>query len=325
MLFRNARRAVLLGALASGSLTAATAAAQTETPAARADRLFREGKAALEAKRFAEACPKLAESQHLDPGTGTLLALGLCHEGAGATASALAELLDVVTASEKTRPDRAALARQHADAVGLRLSTITVEVRPESRDHAAITLDGTALPPDKWSKYPVDPGDHVLEAKVPNGTPWQKSLHVAPGPNTQVVAVPSLEAAAAAAPPPPVAPTSGGSSRKTIGWIVAGSGAGLVVLGGVFGGLALSEHGSATSACPSSPCSNSSGVSDENQAKTFAWVSDFGVGLGLVGVGVGTYFLLTRGDAPKAASAWMPRVTPTVGPGGGGLSLDGAW
>jgi hypothetical protein len=272
----------------------------------------------------------LAESQHLDPGTGTLLALGLCHEGAGATASALTELLAVVTASERTRPDRAALARQHADAVSLRLSTVTVDVRPESSDHATVTLDGGPLPPAKWAKLPLDPGDHVLEAKVPGGTPWQTSLHVPAGPSAQVIAVPSLEPAAATparpSPPPPLPSPEeeAGTSRKTIGWIVAGSGAGLVVLGGVFGGLALSEHGSATTACPSSPCSSSSGVSDENQAKTFAWVSDFGVGLGLVGVGVGTYLLLTRG-APKATTGWMPRVTPTVAKGGGGLSLDGAW
>src|ERR1700733_11431295 len=88
-----------------------------ETPAARADRLFREGKAALEANRFAEACPMLAESQRLDPGTGTLLALALCHEGGGQTATAWREFKEVVTASQKGRADRATLAGQHVRAI----------------------------------------------------------------------------------------------------------------------------------------------------------------------------------------------------------------
>ena len=37
-----------------------------------ADALFKEGRALLDAKKFDEACPKLAESQRLDPGAGTL-------------------------------------------------------------------------------------------------------------------------------------------------------------------------------------------------------------------------------------------------------------
>src|SRR5690242_9793251 len=57
---------------------------------ATADRLFDEGRAAMAAKDYASACPKLEESQRLDPALGTLLNIGLCYEGQGRVASALA-------------------------------------------------------------------------------------------------------------------------------------------------------------------------------------------------------------------------------------------
>src|SRR5688572_3592069 len=82
---------------------------------ATAEALFREGTALLDEKKFAEACPKLAESHRLDPATGTLLALAFCHEGEGRLASAWAEFAEVAgRAREEGRTDRELVAREHA-------------------------------------------------------------------------------------------------------------------------------------------------------------------------------------------------------------------
>ena len=48
-----------------------------------AESLFREGKRLSGEHKFAEACPKFAESYKLDPGLGTLLNLAICHEVGG--------------------------------------------------------------------------------------------------------------------------------------------------------------------------------------------------------------------------------------------------
>jgi hypothetical protein len=63
-------------------------------------------------------------------------------------------------------------------------------------------------------------------------------------------------------------------------------------------------------------------VSANDRAKTYAWVSDFGVGLGLAGVAVGA-ILMFWPDAPATSTA--VRVVPAVGPSTASMTLSGAW
>jgi hypothetical protein len=314
--------------LACLALATSAEAQATETSAARADRLFREGKVALEATHYGEACPKLAESQQLDPGTGTLLALALCHEGNGETASAWREFTEVFQASQK-RPDRATLAQKHLRALEPKLSKLAVSVTDvASRAAIQIRVDGVALPQSSLdTPVPIDPGDHSVEASMDGMTPWKTTVHVGKDGDAKAVVVPKLEASgpalAIAAPvalPEPNAEAE--HRRRLLGWGVGGGGLALIAVGGIFGGLALSDHHAATTACPSSPCSNATGVDDNNHAKTEAWVSDFGVGLGIVGVAAGTYLLLTHAAPASATGATL---RPQVGPGVAGLSLTGGW
>ncbi|HEX8795995.1 MAG TPA: hypothetical protein VF765_33830 [Polyangiaceae bacterium] len=302
-----------------------------ESPTARADRLFREGKAALEAGRFDEACPKLAESQRLDPGAGTLLALALCDEGRGHTATAWREFGDVATESEKTnRADRVAMSRQHQKALEGRLSHLEVDVA--SGAGLTVRVDGAELPASSWGKpVAVDPGDHAVDAEGQRAQPWHATVHVGPDRDTKIVSVPVLgavaeppEASPSAEPEPKPEPSSDerGDQTRTIGWIVGGAGVAALGVGAVFGALALGSHGSATNLCPSSPCTSATGVDDENRAKTQAWIADVGIGIGVAAVAVGAYLVFVR---PHGASPATATITPIVGPDVGGLALHAAW
>src|SRR5664279_1214733 len=74
---------------------------------ATAQALFDEGKRLMNAGNFAEGCPKLVESQRLDPGGGTLFAIAICHEGEGKTATAWADYnVALAEARRDNRKDR---------------------------------------------------------------------------------------------------------------------------------------------------------------------------------------------------------------------------
>src|SRR5258706_2634131 len=61
---------------------------------AAAQTLFDDGRKLMAAGKFGEACPKLAESQTLDPGVGTPVNLADCYEPGGQTASAWTAFLE---------------------------------------------------------------------------------------------------------------------------------------------------------------------------------------------------------------------------------------
>src|SRR5262245_559689 len=109
--------------VASGSLLlalayaapAAAQAASSATDTTRADALFEEARELMKMGRYAEACPKLEESNRLDPGLGTRMNLADCWDRVGHTAAAHREFLAVAeTAAAKGERDRAEVARRHA-------------------------------------------------------------------------------------------------------------------------------------------------------------------------------------------------------------------
>src|SRR5262249_27864656 len=155
----------------------------------------RDGRALMEARRFAEACPKLAESQRVDPHIGTLLNLAACHELQGRTATAWAEYTEARAQAARTgRADRETFAREHAQSLEPKLSRVVVRAdRPI--DGLQVDIDGAALGAGVLgTALPVDPGHHVLRATAPGHAPWSTSFDAASGPATQTVGIPALAA-----------------------------------------------------------------------------------------------------------------------------------
>src|SRR5262245_38278640 len=75
--------------------TSGLARAAEPRDAAAAEVLFEAGKNLMERGDYAAACPKFEESYRLDPATGALFALALCHERAGKIATAWVEYMEV--------------------------------------------------------------------------------------------------------------------------------------------------------------------------------------------------------------------------------------
>ena len=197
---------VLLGA--SGPCRAL---ADTEQ-VAQADALFAQGKEAMAAKEYPRACALLQESYALDPATGSLLALAICHEWENKLASALREYQEVLARSHaEARPDREQAASERATALRGVVSTLTLstaELGPI--EELTVRLDHSLVDPSVFNTaIAVDGGSHVITASAEGKQTWSVNVTVAAHHDAQTVMMPALE-------PLPVAQLAPRNTGRTI-------------------------------------------------------------------------------------------------------------
>jgi hypothetical protein len=287
-------------ALATASLVCLVAPAHAQsTDAAIAESLYRQARALMDAGRPAEACPKLAESQRLDPQLGTLLNLAVCHEQLGLTATAWSEFNAVAAqATQRNEDDRATYAREHAAALEQQLSYLSLRVA-ERTPGLTVKLDQRTIGPAAWSNpLPVDPGAHLLEASLPGKRTWSRQIQVR-GRGTTAIEIPVLaDAPVTAAVEPP--PSDGGSTRRTVGFVVGGVGVAGVAVGAAFGLMTFSAKSDGDEHCPGdhTRCDDE-GLDLHDRASTYATVSTIAFAGGLAALAVGTVLVLTSGTAPR--------------------------
>jgi serine/threonine-protein kinase len=164
---------------------------------AAAQALFEQGRDLVEQRHFAEACPKLAESQKLDPGLGTMLWLADCLENNGQTASAWATFSEAASTAAVARDKREQIARDRVKKLAGMLSRLTIQVPQDAAAQGLVVKrDGIDVGTAEWGlPVPVDPGVHSVAASAPGRTPWTTTVQLPLGPTTQQVTVPLLETA----------------------------------------------------------------------------------------------------------------------------------
>jgi hypothetical protein len=316
------------GAAALAALAVVSAALVIARPAlgqdvAAAEALFREGRELLEKGDYANACPKLAESNRLDPSSGTALNLALCHQKQGKTATAWAEYLVAARlARQQGKEDRATEATAKAAELEKQLSHLTIVVTTPvpslevRRDDVRIEASGLG------TSLPVDPGRHVITASAPGYKTASVEVTIGGARDAQTATIPALAAG--------VSDQGAGAdhaSPSPLPWIVGGAGVAALAVGGVFGALALTTYSDAKNACMTRTNCSSDALSKRSRADLFANVANVGVGVGVVGVGAAAVLLLTRkkpaasgdsGPAPRAIA-----IVPFAGPKDAGLHVTG--
>jgi hypothetical protein len=317
--------AALLFAGAATGTHCPPASAQTPDQAAAAAALFDDAKAMMDKGNFAEACPKLAESEALDPQVGTMLNLALCYEFVGKTASGCSMWREAAGAAErKLQPERAELARERAAKVCSRAPRIAIDVAPQSgRDRVEVTVNDVRFPRDQWqTPQPYDPGEYQLRATGDGLRPWSSTVLVDEQ-HPAVVVVPVLAPASDPAAPAPAPPEGAGRGLLTAAWVTGGAGAAVLGLGSAFGIAAIVNDGAASSGrnCVHDIC-NPEGQSDRLRAIDDARVADVMFAIGAGALATGVVFWLVGSHVRSASTIY---VQPAVAENRWALSFGEVW
>jgi hypothetical protein len=305
--------------------------------AALAEALFREGRALMDAEDYAAACPKLRESFAQDETTGTLLALALCQERLGQTASAWANYAEVVSRSKsENRPDREAAAAERHAALEPTLSRLTVLVPEAVRQLPGLTIerDGKPLGAAAWGVgFPVDPGEHVVVVRADDKQQWSQTVTLGGAADQQTIAVPMLESltssdahsgqALAPTAEPEVDDNTNQSPLplRTIGLVTGG--VGLLGLGGAtYFGLrarSLNDDSNRSGHCRSDGGCDEYGLGKRKDAIQSADIATALTIVGAVLTGTGAALFIFGGDGSREESGIQ--AIPSIGPDIAALTL----
>lgn len=323
----NRRSLAALRLLALPAMLTVSGTAFADAPGqdkAVAEALFDQAVALLKQGDAASACPKLAESQRLDPAPGTLLYLGDCYEKTGKIAAAWATFREAsASARAAGQAPREELAKKRAAILEKDLPYVAL-VGADKSAATEIKLDGTPLGRALWDgEIPVDPGEHSVVVSAPGYETWRGAVKVGKGEHGRLT-VPPLEKTKGVdappppprtveTPPPPPPPADDGPPRrwqKPVALGVAGAGLVAVGVGSFFGLRAFSKWSDAEAQCPADRCTGDGrALADSaSSAATISTVS-FVAGGVLVAGGAALFFM-----APKSTRTGQLKVGIT-GPG----------
>lgn len=286
-----------------------------------ADALYKEAITLIAANRYADACPKLEQSQRLDPGLGTEFHLANCYEHVGKLGTAFEAFRKVANAARAADKQKLArLADERQNALRERVPRLVITfARPEPT--ADVLIDGVRASSNEWTGdgLPIDPGKREVEVRIVGKPPWHASPTASEREvvNLRVDAVElSPPASSERATPPPVP----GRSLRPIGAVTAGVGLVVTAVGVTAGVLALQRRDDARAACGDDDpkrCHNQGAVGEWDTAVTTADVSTVALVAGgaLLGAGVVLWVL----------GSSKPKVTARADAYGGRLGLEGHW
>jgi hypothetical protein len=352
------KRIRMFSTVAAGLALVAVASSVHAGPneVATAEALFQQARQLMKEGHFSEACPKLAESQRLDPAVGTLLYLAECYEKNGQTASAWATFeLAAAEGRKDNQATREKIAKERAQQLVGRLSRLTIAVPAAARVVGLVVRrDDIEVGAPSWdTALPVDPGQHVVQASAPDKKPWVTAVEVGPDGASVRLEIPVLEDAAsetpvAAAPPQPaaspnppvVAPgpalppskdsaeSDTGDTLRIAGLAVGGAGVVSLGVGTVLAVMAQGKETDSEKYCaPDDPsrCTQQ-GIDILDDARSLNTTGNVLLGVGGLLVVSGAVLYLTAPSATSAAAsppATQLAVASAISPSGGHLIVSG--
>ncbi len=306
----------LVGLALVVALPVALPGAAHAAPPTEGEKLFREGRSAMQDKDYDTACTRFSESQKKEPAPGTSLNLGECEERRNHLVAARDAF--VSAAANFLTADKKGYATGRAEALDKRIPKVVVRVAGAPK--GTIVRAGERVV-EQGVEVRLDPGDVAFSIEAP-ATRTKKTTvtlkegnaltevelgpldvdgPVVPKPKPEVVTAPKPQPGAEASP------------LRTVGWVLASVGAASLVVGGVTGIMTLDRASTVKDHCDGDLACDPEGTSAASSGKTLSLVSTITVIAGVVGLGAGGALLLTTSPAKKTAT--------TIGPGPGELGL----
>jgi hypothetical protein len=315
---------------------------------AEAEELFKQGRAALEAKDYATACPKFAASLQIERAVGTLISLAECEEATGHLAGARQHWQEAADLADATfdRLKRGPYARQRFAQVDARVPRLVLRLaRGAPADSTVrrddVTLGSAAL----GTPLPVDPGAHVISVVARGHSSKEYSLALGEGDNETLEVEPGPVAPAESASPAASTTTTGatepgaaapaganvargGSGQRVIAYVLGGVGVVGIAVGSYFGLQTFSKWSAAKKDCGGGCDPGSPGQNERSDAQTDGTISTVAFAAGGVALAAAAWLFFTAppsSRAGRAGSAGPVRLAPVVGREGGSLVVAGSW
>ena len=286
---------------------------------------FQSGRAALERGDYAGACQEFEASNIADPATGTLLNLAACLEKLGRLAAAWQRFHE---AAQQLAPDdeRLAVANARIASLERRVPRLTLVLASDVPPATTVARDGVELTRGSLGvALPVDPGRHTIVVRAPGHAERRITLTVKEGESTTREIGAGARARTEPEKAPPRASSApargdGSAPRRTAGFVIGGIGAAALATGLATGALALGKKATVEDECSATTrvCRSSAGVDAAKAGGTFGTLSTVSFALGVAGLGIGAY-LVVSGGAGRRAAALSAHALPS----GGSLSLSG--
>jgi len=278
----------------------------SETKEQAADRLFREATKLEDSGNYEAACPRLEQSNAVDPAIGTQFNLADCYEHLGKLGHALRMFRSVqAIAKAAGKQQREMSARERADALEPRVPRLHIEVAPGADTPGLdIRADGATLAPDGWSAgLPLDTGTHTVTAAAPGRIGWSTSFEASRGGDLRVVVPRLVEIVTQER--PVVAPTRHGEGIPTLALVTGIVGLVGLGVGTVAGSISWADHDSAKQSCPtpSQGCASSQSAGRWNDAVTWGNVSTVAFVVGGLGIAGASVIWLTAPGSPSPSTA----------------------